>query len=177
MSPSPQSTPQPSCQVFNCQRKRDICSHKVIVLSILFVGSSCLPVLPFPCTGRRCLPQKFSISGILDICEMHNQETSLPCVQTKTPAKTLVRVRNNQRRHRERRRQYIASLEQTVQETESLLEEARAEVAALRAEMRRYKCTRREEDAPYTSNSERVYIDEGGKPRYLDEHVALPATR
>ena len=108
---------------------------------------------------------------------MHNPETLLPCVQTKTPAKTLVRVRNNQRRHRERRRQYIASLEQKVQETESLLEEARAEVAALRAETRRYQCTRREEDAQYTSKSERLNIDEGGKPRYLDEHVALPATR
>lgn len=108
---------------------------------------------------------------------MHNLETSLPCVQNKTPAKTLVRVRNNQRRHRERRRQHIASLEQKAQETESHLEKARAEVAALRAEMRRCKCTRREEDAQYASKWERLNIDEkGGKPRYLDEH-ALPAKR
>jgi hypothetical protein len=147
------------------------------VLSILFVGNRCPPVFPFASTGRRCLPQSFSTSGILDICEMHNQEPLLPCVQTKTPVKTLVRVRNNQRRHRERRRHYIASLEQKAQETESLLEKARAEVADLRAEMRRCKCTRREEDAQYASKWERLNIDEkGGKPRYLDEHP-LPATR
>lgn len=108
---------------------------------------------------------------------MHNQETSLAFVQAKTPAKTLVRVRNNQRRHRERRRQYIASLEQKVRETESLLKEARAEAAALRAEMIKCKCTKRERDAQYTSMLERLNRDEGGEPRYLDEDVVLPETR
>ncbi|OJD17414.1 hypothetical protein AJ78_02486 [Emergomyces pasteurianus Ep9510] len=49
---------------------------------------------------------------------------------------TLARVRNNQRRCRERRRQYIATLEQKVEETERLLDEARVEIDSLKAELR-----------------------------------------
>lgn len=60
----------------------------------------------------------------------------------KTPAHTLVRVRNNQRRHRERRRQYVATLEQKVQETERLLVQATADIAALEAELRNRTCDR-----------------------------------
>ncbi|OAX85529.1 hypothetical protein ACJ72_00067 [Emergomyces africanus] len=48
---------------------------------------------------------------------------------------TLARVRNNQRRCRERRRQYIATLEQKVEETERLLDEARAEIDSLKSEL------------------------------------------
>ncbi|OCK91328.1 uncharacterized protein K441DRAFT_575766 [Cenococcum geophilum 1.58] len=59
-----------------------------------------------------------------------NLTTSPPRSQLKTPAHTLVRVRNNQRRHRERRREYIASLEQKLQETERLLAQATTELAA-----------------------------------------------
>jgi len=55
--------------------------------------------------------------------------------QTKTPARTLIRVRNNQRRHRERRRQYIASLEAKVLETERRLTQALADVASLRGQV------------------------------------------
>ncbi|KAJ9650761.1 hypothetical protein H2198_009937 [Neophaeococcomyces mojaviensis] len=58
-------------------------------------------------------------------------------VPTKTPARTLIRVRNNQRRHRERRRQHIASLELRVQETEQQLNQALTEIATLRAELER----------------------------------------
>ncbi|EGE78405.1 hypothetical protein BDDG_01342 [Blastomyces dermatitidis ATCC 18188] len=55
--------------------------------------------------------------------------------QKKSRDHTLTRVRNNQRRCRERRRQYIATLEQKVQETDRLLNEARAEIAKLRSEL------------------------------------------
>lgn len=61
---------------------------------------------------------------------------------TKTAAKTLIRVRNNQRRHRERRRQYIASLELKVSESENRLAQALASIAALQNEvlMLRLRC-------------------------------------
>lgn len=47
---------------------------------------------------------------------------------------TLSRVRENQRRHRARRKDYIASLEQKLAETEAQLAAARAELDALHAE-------------------------------------------
>ncbi|KAF2263561.1 hypothetical protein CC78DRAFT_533837 [Lojkania enalia] len=47
---------------------------------------------------------------------------------------TLNRVRENQRRHRARRKDYIATLEEKLKETEKLLQEARAELEVLRAE-------------------------------------------
>jgi hypothetical protein len=59
--------------------------------------------------------------------------------QNKTPQHTLARVRNNQRRHRERRRQYIAFLEQKVHHGECLLVEARAKVAQLEADSKYWK--------------------------------------
>jgi hypothetical protein len=46
---------------------------------------------------------------------------------------TLIRVRENQRRHRARQKDHVAVLEQKLAETEQLLAEARAEIAALRA--------------------------------------------
>jgi hypothetical protein len=45
---------------------------------------------------------------------------------------TLNRVRENQRRHRARQRDHVASLEQKLAETEKLLSDARAEIAALK---------------------------------------------
>ena len=51
----------------------------------------------------------------------------------KTPIHTLTRVRNNQRRHRQRRREYIASLEQRLKDNEERLEQVHAENAVLRA--------------------------------------------
>lgn len=51
-----------------------------------------------------------------------------------TAEHTLSRVRENQRRHRARRKDYIASLEQKLAETEAQLADARAEVDALRRE-------------------------------------------
>jgi hypothetical protein len=56
-------------------------------------------------------------------------------MQAKTPAHTLIRVRNNQRRHRQRRREHINFLEKKLEETECYLSQARAEVAALREEL------------------------------------------
>jgi hypothetical protein len=47
---------------------------------------------------------------------------------------TLNRVRENQRRHRARQRDHVVFLEQKLVETEKLLEEARAEIAALKEE-------------------------------------------
>jgi hypothetical protein len=46
----------------------------------------------------------------------------------------LTRVRENQRRHRARRKDYIATLEEKLAETEKQLAEARAEIAALKRE-------------------------------------------
>lgn len=57
----------------------------------------------------------------------------------KTPTQTLTRVRNNQRRHRERRRQYIASLEQKVKETELLLKQARTDIARLETDLAKFR--------------------------------------
>ncbi|KIW52558.1 hypothetical protein PV05_08188 [Exophiala xenobiotica] len=54
---------------------------------------------------------------------------------TKTPPHTLIRVRNNQRRHRERRRQYIALLEQKLQDSERHLDQALAELAILKSKL------------------------------------------
>ncbi|KAF2247374.1 hypothetical protein BU26DRAFT_520551 [Trematosphaeria pertusa] len=51
-----------------------------------------------------------------------------------TAEHTLNRVRENQRRHRARRKDYIASLEQKLAEAEKQLAEARAELAAVKAE-------------------------------------------
>ncbi|KAF2875975.1 hypothetical protein BDV95DRAFT_591379 [Massariosphaeria phaeospora] len=47
---------------------------------------------------------------------------------------TLNRVRENQRRHRARRKDYITSLEEQIQDMESQLAEARAEIEKLKAE-------------------------------------------
>lgn len=50
---------------------------------------------------------------------------------------TLTRVRENQRRHRARRKDYIASLEQRLADAEAQLEAARAEIASLKGERER----------------------------------------
>lgn len=55
---------------------------------------------------------------------------------TKTPTHTLIRVRNNQRRHRQRRREYIASLEQRLKDTEERLAQVQTENATLRERLR-----------------------------------------
>jgi hypothetical protein len=62
--------------------------------------------------------------------------TSSPTQQrTRVTAEhTLSRVRENQRRHRARRKDYIATLEQKLAETEAQLTSARAEIEALRRE-------------------------------------------
>lgn len=49
---------------------------------------------------------------------MDNQTTPRVVKKTKTPIHTLVRVRNNQRLHRQRRRNYIKSLERKLKTIE-----------------------------------------------------------
>ena len=53
-----------------------------------------------------------------------------------TPTQTLTRVRNNQRRHRQRRRDYIASLEQRLKDAEERLAQVQIENAALRSRIK-----------------------------------------
>lgn len=53
----------------------------------------------------------------------------------KTPTQTLTRVRNNQRRHRQRRREYIAFLERRLKDTEERLAQAQVGNAALRSKI------------------------------------------
>ncbi|EHY57131.1 hypothetical protein HRR83_002627 [Exophiala dermatitidis] len=74
-----------------------------------------------------------------------DQFTSVRLTQNKTPAHTLIRVRNNQRRHRERRRQYIAFLEEKVDHSEHLLAQARARIAELESNCRYWKYRTAEE--------------------------------
>jgi len=62
---------------------------------------------------------------------MDDKSPSIGVAQNKTPPHTLIRVRNNQRRHRERRRQYIAFLEEKVDHSEHLLAQARVRIAEL----------------------------------------------
>jgi len=54
---------------------------------------------------------------------------------TKTPTHTLIRVRNNQRRHRQRRREYIASLERQLKAVEETARQLNIENEALRKQL------------------------------------------
>ncbi|QSS64958.1 hypothetical protein I7I51_02034 [Histoplasma capsulatum] len=75
-----------------------------------------------------------------------------PKSQRKSRAHTLTRVRNNQRRCRERRRQYIAALEQRVEETGRLLEEARAEIDSLKSQLMECGSRSRRRRHPHHAN-------------------------
>ncbi len=70
-------------------------------------------------------------------------EKGLRASPIKSSTYTLTRVRNNQRRHRERRRQYIASLEERLHETETLLIDAKAKIEALETQLRNSATTER----------------------------------
>lgn len=61
--------------------------------------------------------------------------TTLAGKGKKTHSHTLTRVRNNQRRHRQRRREYIEFLEKKLEESETLLGQAHADIAGLKAEL------------------------------------------
>ena len=54
---------------------------------------------------------------------------------SRTPTHTLIRVRNNQRRHRQRRREYIAELEQKLVAAEEKAKQLRIENDALRSKL------------------------------------------
>ncbi|KIW42975.1 uncharacterized protein PV06_06464 [Exophiala oligosperma] len=84
-----------------------------------------------------------------------NQFTSIGLTQNKTPTHTLIRVRNNQRRHRERRRQYIAFLEEKVDHSEHLLVQARARIAELESNCRywKYRAAKEHPDGDVTPES------------------------
>lgn len=66
---------------------------------------------------------------------MNGQDTPLIGRKTKTPTHTLVRVRNNQRQHRQRRREYMKSLEQRLEATEETARQLRIENEALRKQV------------------------------------------
>lgn len=66
---------------------------------------------------------------------MDGQAPPLIGNHTKTPAHTLIRVRNNQRRHRQRRREYIESLEQKLKATEETARQLGIENEALRKQL------------------------------------------
>ncbi|KAI4669498.1 uncharacterized protein J4E79_001542 [Alternaria viburni] len=72
---------------------------------------------------------------------------------------TLNRVRENQRRHRARQRDHVASLEQKLAETEKLLEEARAEIAALKAG----GCAAGSHQQPQRENTSNDDVEEGAR--------------
>ncbi|KAK2748437.1 hypothetical protein FQN55_004375 [Onygenales sp. PD_40] len=82
---------------------------------------------------------------------------------------TLTRVRNNQRRCRERRRQYITDLEQKVEATERALAEALAEIAALRSELDQRISAG---DISTISSREQGLHDQNGNPQ--EPLVVLP---
>ena len=94
-----------------------------------------------------------------------SQTTTFRVTQTKTPAHTLIRVRNNQRRHRERRREYITSLEQKLEETEGLLAQAKAKIAALKAELESWKCRIDRTEEHFDSST--LMLDIAGYPPVL----------
>lgn len=102
---------------------------------------------------------------ITKMSQTNDHNTTSQKTQTKTPAHTLIRVRNNQRRHRERRREYIASLEQKLQETEGLLAQAEADVAALKAEFERWK---------YRKNGTEEYFDGSTGSTLMLDNVGNP---
>jgi hypothetical protein len=89
--------------------------------------------------------------------------------QVKTPLHTLIRVRNNQRRHRERRREYIATLEAKIHETQNALEQAVAEIARLKAEVERSVTASSTTSTPFrTSSSVSLKLDDHDGQRQQD---------
>lgn len=113
---------------------------------------------------------------------MDNQFFSPTPTQNKTPAHTLIRVRNNQRRHRERRRQYIAFLEQKVHQNECLLADARAKIVELEADSRYWKdrATTEHTDAAVTPQAipptEEQQQPEETEEKTLKQSLWLPGT-
>ncbi|KAK5062511.1 hypothetical protein LTR84_004584 [Exophiala bonariae] len=87
--------------------------------------------------------------------------TSVGLTQNKTPAHTLIRVRNNQRRHRERRRQYITFLEEKVDHSENLLAQARARIAELESDCKHWRNQAAKKHPDRDVNSEPLAPTEG----------------
>ncbi|KAF1978943.1 hypothetical protein BU23DRAFT_549640 [Bimuria novae-zelandiae CBS 107.79] len=82
---------------------------------------------------------------------------------------TLTRVRENQRRHRARRKDYIATLEQKLADTEAQLADARAEIVLLRQERER------EQEQSRVRNDSVIQADISGEMMALERLVdALP---
>lgn len=70
-----------------------------------------------------------------------SKDFSLAKQSTKvTPQHTLDRVRNNQRRHRERRRDHIATLETKLGEAENEIRNLEAQVLLLKKDLERCRC-------------------------------------
>ena len=83
-----------------------------------------------------------------------------------TKAHTLVRVRNNQRRHRERRRQYVTALEQKIQETERRLAESKTEIEARlnNLESKETSCSAISRDVPEYSQRRESLTEDVPRP-------------
>ncbi|KIW36633.1 uncharacterized protein PV06_11145 [Exophiala oligosperma] len=101
-----------------------------------------------------------------------DQFSSVGQTQNKTPAHTLIRVRNNQRRHRERRRQYITFLEEKVDQSEHHLAQARAKIAELEMNCRYWKdqAAKQHVDEDVTSESS-APIEEQQQLEEIGDHT------
>ncbi|KAG9194074.1 hypothetical protein G6011_04109 [Alternaria panax] len=94
---------------------------------------------------------------------------------------TLNRVRENQRRHRARQRDHVASLEQKLAETERLLEEARAEIAALKRGRKPGTTSQQvnddeqiEDAAPQGAGYVEGYVEREGEENTATHHQQIP---
>lgn len=105
-----------------------------------------------------------------------DQFASVRLTQNKTPAHTLIRVRNNQRRHRERRRQYIAFLEEKVEHGEHLLVQARARIAELENDCRcwKYRAAKEHPDGDVTLESSAPTEGQQQLEKWVTRHQRPP---
>jgi hypothetical protein len=112
---------------------------------------------------------------------MDSQAAPLIGKPTKTPAHTLTRVRNNQRRHRQRRREYIESLEQKLEATEETVRQLEIENEALRKQLSSQNQLEREMDPTTTTHPASTDVDECRqawyKPPHARETASSSATR
>ncbi|KAH8719136.1 hypothetical protein GQ44DRAFT_623894 [Phaeosphaeriaceae sp. PMI808] len=85
-----------------------------------------------------------------------------------TAEHTLNRVRENQRRHRARQRDHVATLEARLTETKQLLAEARAEIVTLKAQQA--------ESSMLCRNNHVIQEEIDGLNKHLDSELATLAT-
>ncbi|KAK5020907.1 hypothetical protein LTS07_011372 [Exophiala sideris] len=93
--------------------------------------------------------------------------------QTKTPPQTLIRVRNNQRRHRERRRQYIALLEQKLQDSDRHLNLALAEITVMKADLAKSQFSHHESSSKLEHGSSPSATSRAGRSQSRDSDMPV----